>query len=196
MPGGTGACLIPHGPEKPVRDVANAGGCAGAAPGTGMHKEQGMGRGTGYLGRKGMLGCAMAGMIAAAMVAASGVAAADVIADRQAGFKKNLENMKAMAAALKAGEVKTMQGHAEAIAAYAATIPSLFPPGSGEGDTEALPTIWQDWDGFVARAKANGEAADALAKVAAGGDAAAAGAALKALGGTCGACHDRFREKK
>ncbi|MFC3227406.1 c-type cytochrome [Marinibaculum pumilum] len=145
--------------------------------------------------RTGIFGHVAAIAAAAAMVAASGGAMADVLAEREAGFKQNLKNMKAMAASLKAGEVKAMQAPAEEIAAYAAKIPDLFPAGSGEGDTEALPTIWQDWDDFTAKAKANGDAAMVLAKAAAGGDAAEAGAALKALGGTCGACHDKFRKE-
>ncbi|MEQ8345243.1 MAG: cytochrome c [Sneathiellaceae bacterium] len=139
-----------------------------------------------------------AAVLAVAVTAGVGAAMAqDVIKERQAGFKQNVDNMKAMAASLKGGDVKAMQPRAEAIAAWAAKIPGMFPKGSGEGDTAALPTIWTDWDGFTAAADANGKAAKHLAMVVAdGGDAAAAGAALKALGGTCGACHDKFRAKK
>lgn len=138
-----------------------------------------------------------AAVLAVAVTAGIGGAMAqDVIKERQAGFKQNVANMKAMAASLKAGDVKAMQAPAEQIAAHAGKIPDLFPKGSDQGDTKALPTIWTDWDGFTAAAAANGKAATALAMVVAdGGDAAAAGAALKALGGTCGACHDKFRAK-
>lgn len=86
--------------------------------------------------------------------------------------------------------------HARAIEALSASIPKMFPAGTGEGDTYALPTIWSDGTGFAAAATKSGELAAALVKAAESGDNAAALAAFGALGKDgCGGCHGVFRKK-
>lgn len=72
-------------------------------------------------------------------------------------------------------------------------IPALFPEGSIVGDSEALPAIWENWDAFVAIAKTGEDAAAAGLAAAESGDAAGYAAALQAIGGTCGQCHQQFR---
>ena len=72
-------------------------------------------------------------------------------------------------------------------------IPDLFPEGSIVGESKALPAIWENWDAFVAIVETGKTAAAAGLAAAEAGDAAAYGAALQALGGTCGACHQQFR---
>jgi cytochrome c556 len=72
-------------------------------------------------------------------------------------------------------------------------IPDLFPEGSIVGESKALPAIWENWDAFVAIVETGKTAAAAGLAAAETGDAAAYGAALQALGGTCGACHQQFR---
>src|SRR5262245_29043931 len=69
----------------------------------------------------------------------------------------------------------------------------LFPPGSGGGESRAKPEVWSDRAGFDKGMKAGQEAAAALAAVA---DEAAFPAAMKALGGTCKGCHDKYRLPK
>jgi cytochrome c556 len=72
-------------------------------------------------------------------------------------------------------------------------IPDLFPEGSIVGDSEALPAIWENWDGFVAIVETGKTAAAAGLAAAEAGDAAGYAAALQAIGGTCGQCHQPFR---
>jgi cytochrome c556 len=72
-------------------------------------------------------------------------------------------------------------------------IPDLFPEGSIVGDSKALPAIWENWDAFTAIVETGKGAATAGIAAAEAGDAAAYGAALQTLGGTCGACHQQFR---
>ena len=72
-------------------------------------------------------------------------------------------------------------------------IPALFPEGSIVGESEALPAIWENWDAFVAIAKTGEDAAAAGLAAAEAGDAAGYAAALQAIGGTCGQCHQQFR---
>lgn len=72
-------------------------------------------------------------------------------------------------------------------------IPALFPEGSIVGDSEALPAIWENWDAFTAIANAGLAAAEGGIAAAEAGDAAGYAAALQAIGGTCGQCHQQFR---
>jgi len=74
-------------------------------------------------------------------------------------------------------------------------MPAVFPEGSMTGDSRAAPAIWQDWAGFTAIVDAGKAAATAGLAAAETGDATAYGAALKAIGGTCGTCHQQFRLK-
>lgn len=137
-------------------------------------------------------------VLAAAVVALSvstAAVAADVIKERQEGFKANVESMKAIKAAVEAGDTAPIAAEAGKIAAFASRIPDLFPEGS-QGDSRAKDEVWTDWNGFVAAAEANAEAAEDLVAVAQTGDAGAAGAQLQALGKTCGACHDDYRVPK
>ena len=86
--------------------------------------------------------------------------------------------------------------HARAISDGAAMMPDIFPQGSGDGDTAALPLIWQDWPKFKAAAMALKTAADDLASAAGTGDMATIAAAAGAVGKACGGCHEPFRKKK
>jgi len=72
-------------------------------------------------------------------------------------------------------------------------IPDLFPEGSIVGDSDALPAIWENWDAFTAIVGTGKTAATEAIAAAEAGDASAYAAALKALGRTCGQCHQQFR---
>jgi cytochrome c556 len=72
-------------------------------------------------------------------------------------------------------------------------LPELFPEGSVVGDSQASPAIWENWDAFVAIAEKGKAAALDGWNAAQAGDAAAYGAAIQAIGATCGECHQQFR---
>ena len=81
----------------------------------------------------------------------------------------------------------------EKAAAAAEDFPNHFPEGSDQGDTEALPAIWQNKADFDA--KAMKLAADARAAAAAtdqGED--AFKAAAGAMFGNCKGCHEVYRK--
>ncbi|MBM3518275.1 MAG: cytochrome c [Alphaproteobacteria bacterium] len=84
--------------------------------------------------------------------------------------------------------------HAGSIARLSAHVVSLFPEGTGEGDTDAKPEIWKDWAKFEEAAANFEKAASALADAGGKKDQAALGAAMGEVGKTCGACHDLFRK--
>ena len=120
------------------------------------------------------------------------VANAGVVEDRKAYFKANNASMRAIGAAIGGGDFETVTREAERIAAWAMVMPDYFPEGSGEG-TSAKPAIWTDFIGFKDAAEANYYAAQELIAAAAKQDADAAGEALRAIGGTCKGCHQKFK---
>jgi cytochrome c556 len=87
-----------------------------------------------------------------------------------------------------------IEKHAGALAELAAMIPDIFPKGSGEGKTDALPSVWKDFKGFNAAASKLEEEAGKLAKVAMGGG--DVGAQVKKVGKACGGCHKEYRQPK
>ena len=60
-------------------------------------------------------------------------------------------------------------------------------------DTEALATIWEKPEEFKAATQKLLDESAKLAELAPGGDKAAVGAQVMALGGACKGCHDNFR---
>jgi cytochrome c556 len=70
-----------------------------------------------------------------------------------------------------------------------------FPKGTGPelGKTGAKPEIWQNWPDFTAKLHNFQAAAKMFNAAAASGDVAAIKARYADLGGTCKACHDKYR---
>ena len=136
--------------------------------------------------------------IGAALPAVAADSADNAIKYRQTVMKAMAGHMGAIAAIVtgKISAKDDLKAHATAMEAMASVVPHLFPEGSDFGETEALPAIWQKPDDFKKAVAAYVTAADMMNKAAMGGDMAATGAALKALGGSCGGCHKSFREKK
>lgn len=77
---------------------------------------------------------------------------------------------------------------------------ALYLPGTDKGkgweESRAKPEIWTDKEKMGKVATEFVKEANEMAKVAAGGDAAAVKAQLGKLGGTCKGCHDDFKAKK
>ena len=140
----------------------------------------------------------------AVLAAAGAVTAADMSAvDKRKDLMKNvvLKNFK-----VAKDFVETMKGSpadvkkaADELAAASTKIPGLFPKGTGRPDVDAKKTraeakIWQDWAGFEKAAKALGDEAAKLSKIAASGDKDAIKKQFAETGKNgCGACHKPFR---
>lgn len=130
---------------------------------------------------------------ATALLLCGSAFASDAITERQAGFdglKKSMGELRGLVGS----DLAATAAVANRMAEFGAKIPTLFPAGSDQGKTDALPAIWSNVDDFNARAKAFEEASLKLAAAATSGDAAASGDAMKAIGGTCKACHDKYRK--
>lgn len=148
-----------------------------------------------------ILSLALAGLFAA--LVASGPALAVNAPEDVIKYRQNL--MKAVGghigniALLVKGKVDFRAGladDAEAIADLLENVGIAFPDGTSEGKTQAKPEIWEKRGEFDAGLEDAIVKARALADAAKGGDMAAVGAALGALGKSCGACHKPFRIKK
>ena len=106
--------------------------------------------------------------------------------------------MKAAGRELKASSpnLAVVRKSADTIAAFAPTVPGLFPAGTGPdvGRTEAKAEIWQKPEDFRAKAADFNRAARAFQAAARGGNLDAIRAAQGGLGKSCKACHDLYRE--
>lgn len=139
---------------------------------------------------------AVAGAIALVLGSWSASAQADsgAIEYRQAVFQAIGGHMQALVRI-----VRRQVDHSDDIAVHAAGIADLapltghiFPAGSGDGRTDALPAIWNNADDFARRRDAFIEAAEGL-RQAAGGPMGEFVSAFQNLGGTCQGCHDNYR---
>ena len=105
-------------------------------------------------------------------------------------------HMGAMVAILK-GKVHQddFRFHARSLADLARIVPKIFPAGSGEGKTDALPAIWKKPDAFKKAVQKFIDASSELANAADGGDMGKIGPAINAVGKACKNCHDNFRKE-
>jgi cytochrome c556 len=84
--------------------------------------------------------------------------------------------------------------HAKILAEYSGLIEGAYEKKVSAGATDSKPEIWQNWDDFLAKAKALGEASTKLSEVAQGGDIRATMTQVQAVGDTCSGCHNAYRK--
>ena len=121
------------------------------------------------------------------------VVAADAFQERQMAMEQINDAMKPLAAIAKKQapfDAAVVKQSATTIADNLRKAATLFPPGSGGGESLAKPEVWTDAAGFDKTMKDAQAAAVALQSVA---DEAGFRPALGALGGNCKACHDKYR---
>lgn len=146
--------------------------------------------------RKGLLATAA---LAVALSIGFAASAADDMQEKRSAYMKQLgANMGALGKIAK-GEAEytpAAVGNAEAIVKLSKELLEYFPQGSGGGDSRAKPEIWEKWAEFEKAAMTFLAAAPGLVPAAQSGDAKQIGAALGAVGKTCGGCHEPFRAPK
>ncbi len=145
--------------------------------------------------------------IAGAALAHTGLAHAqvkpeDAIKYRQSGYAFMAWNMGRIKMNVEGGNYNKEEviKAANAIQAIANSgMGQLYLPGTDKGkgweESRAKASIWTDKEQLGKVAMAFNKEANEMAKVAATGDAAAVGAQLGKLGGTCKGCHDDFKVK-
>jgi cytochrome c556 len=127
-------------------------------------------------------------------VAAMSAKAADPIDERSNGYKTSKDSIAAIKYALATGEPVAITAPARSLAAFATTIPSLYPPGSNGFFSRASGDIWRNWSDFEAKARTFQNSASALAELASTN----AGPlllndAFDKLQASCKSCHDAYR---
>jgi cytochrome c556 len=123
-------------------------------------------------------------------------AADDVIKTREADMKEMGKSLKAIKGIIDAnGSAADVVAPANKIAEVAGLIPSLFPKGSDQGKTGALPAIWEKWDEFTKHADNLKNEATMLASAGQSGDLATVRAQFDKTAKECGSCHKEFRKK-
>ncbi len=126
--------------------------------------------------------------------------ATGVVKDRMNAMSEIAKAMKSMALLVKGKQefeaLIFIQG-GELIARHSNKAPDLFPLGSIQATSEALPIIWQQWDDFVNLSLQTQTDAEKLVKMAQDG------AQLRPLtkqfvklASDCKACHKDYRKKK
>lgn len=154
------------------------------------------------MSRKGTrIGVALA--IAAGLATAAGGALAQgamvqAVKDRQAHFKQQGRAFKGILDELKkeAPDKTLIATNAATLKGLAAQLPTWFPKGSGPETRvkmEAKPEIWSDPAGFAEVAKRFQAETVKFDQIAASGDIAAVKGEVRAVGGACKACHDKYR---
>jgi cytochrome c556 len=120
-----------------------------------------------------------------------------VVKGRQAGMMLSGVAMGAMKSAIDAGQApSTQRFNSRALARWAHAVPGMFPAGSGPEsgvETHAKAEVWSDRAGFEAKAAAYAAAADRLAELAGGEDAAAFSAQWTIVRSSCQSCHDVYK---
>jgi cytochrome c556 len=130
-------------------------------------------------------------------LAGTAMAQTDVIAERRAGLKRMGGHMEAIKPVVEAkGDVRALELRIDDMIAWYRAMPALFPPGSGTGDTKALPAIWTDFGKFQELNTALLGQLATLKTTAGAGDTTAFAAAYAETGPKfCGTCHRPFRAR-
>jgi cytochrome c556 len=120
----------------------------------------------------------------------------DPITQRQNLMKNNQEQVRTLTGMARGQaplNAATAQAAFQRLEQNAQQIPPLFPPGSTQGKTAALPVIWERKADFDAHAAKLGQ--DAKAAQTAITDQASLQAAIQRVGQNCGGCHETYRRK-
>ena len=137
----------------------------------------------------------LAGMVG--VTRAQAPPAEEVIKGRQGAMMLSGVAMASIKGAIDAGQPLASQRFStRSLARWAHAVPGMFPAGSGPEagvPSNARAEIWSDRAGFEARAADYAAAADRLAELAAGDDAAAFAGQWTAVRATCQACHDGYK---
>jgi cytochrome c556 len=149
--------------------------------------------------RRGWLGLAAFGLVTLGIGGAVAADKVGIYKERETlmkGFGKQMNTVKGVVAENK-GSLADVEAAAKEIVAGADHIPAMFPAGTNQGESEALPIIWQQWSEFQGKAENMQSLAAKLVSAAGSGDKQATLAAFGDLGKNgCGGCHETFRKKK
>jgi cytochrome c556 len=152
-----------------------------------------------YLGAASLLVIIVAGKLAPAQPAAAPPPTpAQIIRARQAAYEMSVVTFSQLKRAVDTGSDVTKQKFAaDALAGWAAVLPTLYPEGTGPGqtavETGALAEVWSNRAGFLARANAYKAATAKLVDAAKAGDASQFANQVDSIKKACDSCHADFK---
>jgi|SRR5690242_7964492 cytochrome c556 len=125
---------------------------------------------------------------------------AQIIRARQAAYEMSVVTFSQLKRAVDTGSDVTKQKFAaDALAAWAAALPTLFPQGTGPGqtpiETSAKAEVWSNRTGFLGRANVYAAMTAKLADVAKAGDASQFANQVDLVKKACDACHADFKTR-
>ena len=125
---------------------------------------------------------------------------AQIVRARQASYELSVVTFSQLKRAVDTGSDVTRQKFAaDALAGWAAVLPTLYPEGTGPGqtsvETHALAEVWSNRGGFLARADDYAAATRRLVDMARSGDAAGFASQLAAVKKACDSCHADFKTR-
>ncbi len=94
------------------------------------------------------------------------------------------------------GDVTGLVGPARALSGWAEALPGMFPEGSVNEKSNALPTVWSDREEFEQLAAEYAVRAKTLSEIAATGDKDAFKVQWQTVRQACVTCHDKFRRDR
>ena len=145
-----------------------------------------------------LIGCVGSILLSPVLSAHSG--ATGIVKERMDSMKTMGKASKIIAKQLKAKddlEQSLVMQQADLIDQHSRGMSKLFPKHSVQGKSEALDTIWLQWDDFVALSRQTSDAAVALkGLVASGADTGALRRQFGLLGKSCKSCHSEYRKKR
>jgi len=133
-------------------------------------------------------------LLACSTAAWSHTGATGVVKERMDQFKESKASIKVLKKALKAQDFAAITKEATAINRWAKQLTKAFPIGSNPHPSEALDSIWQEFDQFEHKAKAQINASENLRKAGMSQDIKDARAAFEQLTKSCKSCHENYRE--
>lgn len=120
--------------------------------------------------------------------------ATGVVKQRMDRFKASKESMKQIKAAYASGDFSTISNEAGKLVDWAGVMLDYFPEGSNTPPSEASWHIWHMYEDFTAKSLNYLNAAQQLKTAADAADANAVKSAYGAVGQSCKACHDQYKE--
>lgn len=108
----------------------------------------------------------------------------------------DMKGMKAMVQRKQAFDATKVARHAESIRLASTHIKNVFPEGSLKHPSEALPSIWKDWNKFSSLVDKLSVESEKLTEIAKSQDQRAVMKQFAKVGKTCRNCHTDFRKKK
>ena len=125
---------------------------------------------------------------------------AQVIRARQASYELSVITFSQLKRAVDTGsDVTKQQFAATALAQWAAVLPTLYPEGTGPGqtrvETHALAEVWSNRAAFLARANEFSVATSRLVDLSKSGDGGGFASQLAAVRKACDSCHADFKTR-